>query len=82
MDIQKIITDLVEKLQKDNTLLDKFAKDPVKVLESLLNIDLPDDQINAVVEGVKAKLNLDKLVNGTKEAAGLFSKVTDMFKKK
>lgn len=81
MDIQKIITDVVEKLQKDNTLLDKFTKEPVKVLESLLNVDLPDTQINAVIEGVKAKLKLDKLAN-SKEAAGLVSKVMGLFGKK
>lgn len=59
MDIQKLITDAVDKLQGDKNLLNNFAADPVKTLESLIGVDLPDEQINAVVTGIKAKLNLD-----------------------
>ena len=29
-------------------------------MESVLGVDLPDDQIEKLVDGVKAKLNLDK----------------------
>ena len=37
----------------------KFKDDPVKAVESVLGIDLPDDQINSIIDGVKAKLSLD-----------------------
>jgi len=70
MDIQKLIADAVAKLQGDKNLLNNFAADPVKTLESLIGVDLPDEQINAVVTGIKAKLNLDSGILGS--IKGLF----------
>ena len=61
MDIKAKIEEIVKQLQSDKALQDAFRKDPVKALESLLGVDLPDDQINAIINGVKAKLDLDKL---------------------
>ena len=61
MDIAKKIAELVEKIQNDKNLIAKFQKNPVATVESLLGIDLPDDQINAIVEGVKAKISVDKI---------------------
>lgn len=79
MDIQKIITDVLNKLTSDKTLKDKFLKDPVKVLEQLTGLDLPDDQINAVIEGVKAKLNIDDV---TGKAKGILGTLNSLFGKK
>lgn len=70
MDIQKIISDVLEKLQGDNGLIAKFNADPVKTLEGLLNIDLPDDQINAIIKAVKAKLNLGDVAKGVEDILG------------
>lgn len=70
MDIKKIITDAVEKLASDDKLKEKFFKEPVPVLEELLGIDLPDDQINAVIDGIKAKLNLDDVADKAKDVLG------------
>lgn len=56
MDIKAKIEEIVKKLQSDKTLLAKFQKDPVKALEGLIGIDLPDEQLNAIITGVKAKL--------------------------
>ena len=61
MDIKARIEEIVKKLQSDKALQEAFRKDPVKALESLLGVDLPDDQNNAIINGVKAKLDLDKL---------------------
>ena len=61
MDIKAKIEEIVKKLQSDKALQEAFRKDPVKALESLLGVDLPGDQINAIINGVKAKLDLDKL---------------------
>ena len=66
MDIQKIISDLLENLTDNEELRKQFDLDPVKVVEKLLNIDLPDEQINAVIDAVKAKLTIDD----AKEIAG------------
>ena len=59
MDIKEQIESIVEKLQKDKALQVQFKKDPVKAVEKLLGVDLPDDMVEKVVAGVKAKLSLD-----------------------
>ena len=70
MDMKKKIEEIVEKIKADKDFAAKFAKEPVKALESILGVDLPDDQINALIEGVKAKVSLDKagvLLGGIKK---------------
>ena len=61
MDIKKMIENLVEKIQKDENIAAKFEKEPVKVIEDIIGKDLPDDVVNKVIDGVKAKINLDKV---------------------
>lgn len=73
MDIQKIITDVVSKLTGNPDLIKNFLSNPVQFLEKTFGIDLPDDQINQVIEGVKSKLDLSKI--DIKEAAGLLGKL-------
>ncbi len=52
------IEEVINKLKSDPDLLNKFKKDPIKAVEGIIGVDLPDDQINGIVDGVKAKLNL------------------------
>lgn len=59
MDIKKKIEELVERIKSDDALTAKFRKDPVSAVEELLGVDLPNDQIESIVEGVKAKIKLD-----------------------
>ena len=61
MDIKKMAEELVEKIKNNPQLLAKFREEPVKVIEELTGLDLPDDQINQVAELVKAKIDLDKV---------------------
>lgn len=74
MDIKEKIEELVKKITSDKNLLKKFEKDPIKVVEDLIGIDLPDDMIEKVVEGVKAKINLDKVGDALGALSGLFGK--------
>ncbi len=60
MDIKEKIEEIVSKVQNNEGFADDFKKNPVKAIESILGINLPDDQINAIVEGVKAKVSLEK----------------------
>jgi hypothetical protein len=55
-DIKEKVEELAAKLQKDPALLENFQDSPVKTLEGLLGIDLPDDQLKPLVAGIKAKL--------------------------
>lgn len=71
MDIKAKATELVEKIQKNPKLLKQFTEDPIPVVEELIGIDLPDDQIKQLAELIKAKIDLDK-VGGL--LGGLFGK--------
>lgn len=61
MDIKEQVTSTVEKITKDKELQSQFKKDPVKTVESVLGVDIPDGVVDKVVDGVKAKLGSDKL---------------------
>ena len=61
MDIKAQIESIAEKIQKDKSLQAEFKKDPVKAVEKMLGVDLPDEVIEKVVTGVKAKVSLDDL---------------------
>ncbi len=78
MDIQKIIADVVAKLTANPDLIKSFLDNPVKLLEKTFGIDLPDDQINQVIEGVKSKIDLG---GGVQQAAGLLGKLKGLFGK-
>lgn len=66
MDVKQIITDAAKKIASDKALQKQIQTNPVKALEKVLNVDLPDDLLNPVIEGIKAKLTADKL----EDAAG------------
>ena len=74
MDIKEKIEELVKKITSDKNLLKKFEKDPIKVVEDLIGIDLPNDMIEKVVEGVKAKISLDKVGDVLGGLGSLFGK--------
>ena len=62
MDIQKIITEVIAKLQGDNSLLKDFALNPADIVKKIANIDLNDEQIKQIIEAVKSKIDLSKIV--------------------
>jgi hypothetical protein len=78
MDIKELIKDkvddIVDKIKSDKTLMTRFTKEPVKVVEELIGMDLPDDQIEKVVELVKAKIDMDKLSGALGGLGKLFGK--------
>ena len=59
--LKEKVDEIVEKLKKGPKLMEKFQKEPVKALEELLGVDLPDDQVQGVIDAVKAKISVDKL---------------------
>ena len=60
MDIKAKALELVEKIQENPALLKQFRENPVPVVEKLIGIDLPDDQINQLAQLIKTKIDLDK----------------------
>ena len=71
MDIKAKITELVDKIKNDKGLLEKFQKDPIATVEGLLGVDLPDEQIKQIADGIKAKISVDKIGDAI---GGLFGK--------
>lgn len=71
MDVKTKVTEIVNKLKSDEQLMSKFQSNPVKTVEGLVGVDLPDDQINGIVEAVKAKLNVGSIAD---KIGGLFGK--------
>ena len=61
MDIKKKVEELVEKIKKNPKLLAQFKENPIPVVEELVGMDLPDDQIKQIAELIKAKIDLDKV---------------------
>lgn len=74
MDVKEQVTKMVDKITKDKNLQEQFQKDPVKALESVLGVDLPDGVVEQVVQGVKAKLVADKASGAVDSLKGLFKK--------
>lgn len=71
MDIKAKIDELVNKVKNDKDFGKKFQENPTKAVESVLGIDLPDEQINKIIDGIKAKISLDDI---TGKLGGLFGK--------
>ena len=61
INIKEKVEELVQKIQSDKDILDKFQADPSATLEELVGIDLPNEQLEKLVEGIKAKLTIDKV---------------------
>lgn len=66
--------EIIDKIKSDKNIAAKFQKDPVATVEELLGVDLPNDQIEALVDFIKAKIDLDKIGNALGGLKGLFGK--------
>jgi hypothetical protein len=71
MDIKAKIDEVVNKVKSDPDIASKFQKEPVKTVESIIGVDLPDDVVKQVVDGVKAKISVDDIKG---KIGGLFGK--------
>ena len=49
MDIKEIIENIVEEITKNEKLKEEFEKEPVKVIERIVNVDLPDELVEKVL---------------------------------
>lgn len=74
MDIMKKVEQVANKLMSDKKLMEKFKAKPVSVIEELLGVDLPDEAVEKIIDGVKAKIDLDKIGDALGALSGLFGK--------
>ena len=59
--IKERIEELVKQISGDQNLLEKFKKDPIGAVKGLLGgVNLPAEQLEPLVQGIKTKLNLDQ----------------------
>lgn len=74
MDIKAKINELVDKIKNDPSLAEKFKNDPISTVEGIIGVDIPNDQVEKIVDGIKAKISLDKLGGLGDKLGGLFGK--------
>lgn len=60
MDFKEKATELVGKIKNDPALLTQFRDNPVAVVQKLIGVDLPEQQLRQAAELIKAKIDLDK----------------------
>jgi hypothetical protein len=72
MDIKEKITEIVEKLKNDKNLMSNFKTNPIQTIENLIGVDLPNETIEKVIDGVKAKISIDDSKAGISKITGLF----------
>ncbi len=75
MDVKKMIEKLIDEIQKDGKLGTQFKKDPAKVIENIIGKDLPDDVVEKIVDGVNAKINIDKAMDAIDKIDDMLDKV-------
>ena len=71
MDLMKKVEELVKKITGDKELRAKFDKNPAAVIEQLVGVDLPDEQVNQLVDAIRAKITAESVGN---LLSGLFGK--------
>ena len=84
MDFEEIkdkIEDIAEEIQKDPVLLKLFKAEPVKALEKVLGVNLPDDMVNKVIAAVKAQMAADKLDDKLDQLEDKLEGKVDLLKK-
>ena len=74
MDIKAKLEQIVNKLKPDTDLMAKFQKNPVAVVEELIGVDLPDDLVEKLIDGIKVKLAASKVGDALEGLGKLFGK--------
>ena len=69
MDIKAKIDEIVNKVKGDPNFAEEFKTNPVKAVENVLGVDLPDDVINNIIDGVKSNVSFDGIAS---KLGGLF----------
>ena len=76
--IAKYVEQVVAKLTGNNSLIEQFKKNPVKIVTDILGIKLDDKLIQAVIKAVQGKLNIQDVAQN---AGGILAKIKSLFGK-
>ena len=74
MDIKELIEKVVDAIKNSDTIKKQWEKEPVKVIEKFIGMDLPDEIVEKVIDGVKAKITIDQVAEVAGTLKGLFKK--------
>lgn len=77
-DISKYVEKIVAKLTGNNSLIEQFKKNPIKIVTDILGIKLDDNILQAVIKAVQGKLNIEDVA---KNAGGILAKLKKLFGK-
>ena len=55
MDIKAKIEEVLARIKDDKDFAAKFSNDPIKAIETVIGVDLPDDQIKALLKASMQK---------------------------
>lgn len=72
MDIKEQIHKVLEEVSRNPNIKEQFEKEPVKVIEKLIGVVLPDDIVMKIIDGVKAKLTMDDVSKVAGALKGVF----------
>ena len=75
MNPKKMIENLIDEIKKDGKLGEQFEKDPVKVIENVIGKDLPDEIVEKIIDGVNAKISMEKVGDALDMLDGALEKV-------
>lgn len=73
--IKEMVEQLVDKIQENETIKKLFDADPIKAVEKVLGVDLPDDIVEKVIDAVKAKISIDEVSDKVSDVVGMFKKL-------
>ena len=79
VNIKEIIENIVREITKNKNLKEEFEKEPVKVIERITKVDLPDELVDKVVDGVKAKITMDKVADMADTVSDLAGSLKKLF---
>ncbi len=72
MDIKEQISKVIKEISQNPNIKEQFDKEPVKVIEKIIGVDLPDDIVMKIIDGVKAKLTMDEASKVVDTLKGIF----------
>ena len=72
MDLKEKINKVVEEISKNPNIKEQFEKEPVKVIEGIIGIDLPDEIVMKIIDGVKGKLTVEGVSKVADTIKGIF----------
>ena len=75
MDVKEKVNELVDKVKNDKDFGKKFMSDPIKAVESVVGVDLPDEKIKEIAGSIKDKVNIGDVAGKLGGLGGIIDKL-------